>query len=81
MKFSDNLIRNSLREVYVKDSAKRFATRDEFGSNLWDIEKENIAFDKHLHSKIHLYKVPARAVRIGESIYDKTGKFEAYRSE
>lgn len=81
MNFSDRIIRDEFYECYVKRSEVDFKQRKESGSNLWEIEKFNIAFNKSQNSPVHLYKTPARDVKIGESIYNETGDYVAYRSE
>lgn len=67
MKFSDNKLRNSTSKVYIKTNEVDFSKRDEYNSLLWEKIKES------------LYQVPARAVKIGESIYNKDGIYLAYR--
>lgn len=76
MKFSDNIERTALEQVFVIRTQKEMEAREEYDSNLWDIERENF-----LKNGNNLYSTPARDVKIGESIYTKAGKFIAYRSE
>ena len=75
MKFSDNIIRKSLDVVHVIRTTAEMEAREEFNSNLWNIEHENISEGKNL------YSTPVRDVKIGESIYTKDAKFIAYRVE
>jgi hypothetical protein len=42
MKFSDNIIRRNLDVVHVIRTTSEMEAREEFNSNLWDIERENI---------------------------------------
>ncbi len=79
MKFSDNIIRENSDIVFVIRTDAEMEARDEYNSNLWGIEK-CIGKDK-AGRKVWLFSTPARDVKIGESIYDEQGKFEAYRSE
>lgn len=81
MKFSDRIIREELDDCFVKRTEKEFKAREESGSNLWDIEIYNIAYDKAQGSPVNLYKTPARDVKIAENIYDEKGNYIAYRSE
>lgn len=74
MKFSDTITRDSLEIVFVKRTEKEMAAREEYNSNLWDLEYR-------IGKDVFVYSVPARDIKIGENIYDKTGKFIAYRSE
>ena len=75
MKFSDGIIRKTLDVVHVIRTTSEMEAREEFNSNLWDIEHENILDGKNL------YSTPARDVKIGESIYTRDAKFIAYRVE
>ena len=75
MKFSDNIERTSLEEVFVIRTSKEMEAREEYNSNLWDLERENF-----LKKGNNIYKTVIRDVKIGESIYTKAGKFIAYRS-
>jgi hypothetical protein len=74
MKFSDNIIREPLDEVFVKRSEIQMDTREESNSNLVDVQEYDV------EAGVNLYQVPVRDVKIGESIYDERGKFVAYRS-
>jgi hypothetical protein len=74
MKFSDNIERNSLDEVYVIRTEKEMKAREESNSNLWDLIRENF-----LKKGNHLYKTVVRDVKIAENIYSKTGRLIAYR--
>ena len=73
MNFSDKIIRSSLDVVFVKRSDEEMEVREEYHSNLWDIEKK-------LGKGVYLYSVPARDVKIGENIYNEKGEFVSYRS-
>jgi len=75
MKFSDNIIRENLDMVFVKRSSAEMEARDEYNSNLWDVEKEGISFDKATQTKVNLFSTPARDVKIGENIYNKKRRF------
>jgi hypothetical protein len=75
MKFSDNIIRRNLDVVHVIRTTSEMEAREEFNSNFWDIERENILNGKNL------YSTPARDVKIGESIFTKNAKYIAYRVE
>jgi hypothetical protein len=75
MKFSDNIIRKGLDVVHVIRTTAEMEAREEFNSNLWDIEHENILAGKNL------YSTPARDVKIGERIYTESAKYIAYRVE
>ena len=75
MKFSDGITRKTLDVVYVIRTTSEMEVREEFNSNLWNIEHENISEGKNL------YSTPVRDVKIGESIYTKDAKFIAYRVE
>lgn len=75
MRFSDNIIRKCLDVVYVIRTTSEMEAREEYNSNLWNIESENILKGKNL------YSTPARDVKIGESIYTRDAKFIAYRVE
>ena len=74
MKFSDNIERTSLEEVFVIRTAKEMEAREEFNSNLWDLVRENF-----LKKGNNIYKTVVRDVKISESIYTKNGKYIAYR--
>jgi hypothetical protein len=74
MKFSDNIIREPLDEVFVKRSEVQMDAREESNSNLVDVQEYDV------EAGVNLYQVPVRDVKIGESIYDERGKFVAYRS-
>ena len=75
MKFSDNIIRESLEVVYVIRTQKEMEAREEYNSNIWEKVKD-------FPGNSHLFSIPVRDVKIGESIYNNTGnKFIAYRSE
>ncbi len=75
MKFSDNIIRKNIDVVYVIRTTSEMEAREEFNSNLWDIERENILNGKNLYSTL------ARDVKIGESIFTKNARYIAYRVE
>lgn len=75
MKFSDNIIRKNLDIVHVIRTTSEMEAREEYNSNLWDIERENFLNGKNL------YSTPARDVKVGESIYTENAKYIAYRVE
>lgn len=75
MKFSDNIERTSLEDVFVIRTSKEMEAREEFNSNLWELEREDF-----LKKGQNIYKTVVRDVKIGESIYTKSGRFIAYRS-
>lgn len=75
MKFSDNIIRQDLDTVLVIRTEEEMQEREESNSNLWEIERENF-----LKKGNNIYSIPVRDLKIGESIYDKNGKFISYRS-
>ena len=75
MKFSDNIERGGLDTVYAIIKESEFEQQDEFYSLLWDVERYNF-----LEKGQNLYSIPARALKIGQSIHDKNGKYVAYRS-
>ena len=74
MNFSDKIQRDSLEEVFVIRTEEEMNLRDESNSNLWNLERENF-----LKKGNNIYKTVARDVKFGESIYDKFGKYIAYR--
>lgn len=74
MKFSDNAERTSLEEVLVIRTSDDMNSREEANSNLW-------GFKRSLDTKKYLYYIPARDLRIGESIFDLNGNHIAYRTE
>jgi hypothetical protein len=74
MKFSDNIERTSLEEVFVIRTSEEMEAREEYNSNLWDLERENF-----LKKGNNLYQTVVRDLKIGESIYSKSGKLIAYR--
>ena len=67
--FSDSLLVPELETVLIKKANSNFEKRDEANSNLWDDEFNGFI------------STPARAVKIGETIYYKDGSFRAYRVE
>jgi len=76
MKFADNKNRENIY-TFVKR-----VENDELLNDLnADIQKSNIAFDKSEKKPVHLYKIAATEVKIGENVYDKEGNFKTYRSE
>ena len=79
MKFSDNITRSSITLCYVKRSESQMNEREEVNSNLWSVEISGISYDKATNSSVHLFKTPARDVKIGENIYSNSGNFIAYR--
>lgn len=76
MKFSDNIERTSLEEVFVIRTEKEMEARGEYNSNLWSLERENF-----LKKGNNLYQTTIRDVKVGESVYTKIGRFIAYRVE
>lgn len=74
MNFSDNAARTNLEIVFVKRTETEMEAREEYNSNLWEIEKYDIK------PKVNLYATPARDVKIGEDIFSKKGEFIAFRS-
>jgi len=74
MKFSDKIERTSLEEVYVIRTSEEMKAREEYNSNLWDLERENF-----LKKGNNIYKTVVRDVKISESIYNKKGRYLAYR--
>lgn len=80
MKFSDDIIREKFEEVFIKRTESDFEKSDEYNSNVWEVEKYDISYDNTSKAYFNLYKVPARAVKIGEDIYSQDGTFVAYRS-
>ena len=75
MKFSDNIERASLEEVFVVRTAKEMEAREEYNSNLWDLQRKNF-----IKKGNNIYKTVSRDIKIGESIYTKNGRLIAYRS-
>lgn len=75
MKFSDNIERTSLDEVFVIRTEKEMEAREEYGSNLWELKRSG------LQKGNNIYKTVVRDVKIGENIYNKNGKTIAYRVE
>ena len=82
-KFSDNIIRTSLEEVFVIRTFEDMLNREEANSNMWELARFNIFSENNTKSyKIKsLYKTLVRDLKIGESIYTETGKFIAHRVE
>lgn len=76
MKFSDNIERTSLEEVFVIRTKKEMEAREESNSNLWELQRENF-----LKKGNNLYQTVVRDVKVSESIYNKAGRFVAYRVE
>lgn len=50
--------------------------REEYNSNLWEVQRYDF-----LKKGNNLYKTVVRDVKIAESIYNKAGRFVAYRFE
>lgn len=73
MKFSDNIERTSLEEVYVIRTEKEMEAREEFNSNLWELQRSG------LQKGNNIYKTVVRDVKVGENIYNKAGRTIAYR--
>lgn len=74
MKFSDNIERASLEEVFVIRTTEDMNSREEVNSNLWDLKRS-------LGNKNFIFSIPARDLRIGETIVNWKGNFIAYRTE
>lgn len=67
IQFSDNLMIDELEIVRIKKFKSNFQNRSESNSNLWEDETNGFI------------STPARAVKIGESIFYDDGTFRAYR--
>lgn len=67
IKFSDGLLIEELEIVRIKKRGAEFKSRLESGSNLWEDQQDGFI------------TTPARAVKIGEYIYNEDGTFLAYR--
>ena len=82
-KFSHNIIRTSLEEVFVIRTFEEMLNREEASSHMWELARFNIFSENATKSyKIKsLYKISVRDLKIGENIYTDTGKFIAYRIE
>jgi len=80
-KFSDNIIRTSLEEVFVIRTSEEMLKREEASSHMWELARFNIFSENNTKSyKIKsLYKTLVRDLKIGENIYTEKGKFIAYR--
>ena len=76
MKFSDNIERTSLEEVFVIRTEKEMEAREEFNSNLWELQRSS-----GLQKGNNIYKTVVRDVKVGENIYNKAGRTIAYRVE
>jgi len=76
MKFSDKIERTALEVVFVIRTAKEMEAREEYNSNLWNLERE---FNSK--KKENLYSIPVRDLKISESIVKANGKMIAYRTE
>ena len=74
MKFSDNLERTSLEEIFVIRTANEMEAREESNSNLWEIHRK-----KFLKKGNNIYQTVCRDVKISESIYTKNGRIICYR--
>ena len=83
LKFSDNIIRTPLEEVFVIRTSEEMLKQEEASSHMWELERFNIFSENNTKSyKIKsLYKTLVRDLKIGESIYTEAGKFIAYRVE
>ena len=81
LKFSDNIIRTPLEEVFVIRTSEEMLKQEEASSHMWELVHFNIFSEKNIKSyKIKsLYKTLVRDLKIGENIYTSTGKFIAYR--
>lgn len=80
MKFSDHIERTNLELVYVLRTRNDMNSREEADALLFDVEKFNIKKTKK-DGWLNLFSTPVRDVRIGESLYDETGKYITYRTE
>ena len=78
MKFADNIIREDLDMVVVKRTYTEMSARPEFNSNLWS--EIRFVGETDNGQPLRLYKVPVRDVKIGENIYNGSGRFLTYRS-
>ncbi len=67
IQFSDNLLIPELEIVRIEKIKSNFHNRAEANSNLWEDETNGFI------------STPARAVKIGESIFYEDGTFRAYR--
>ena len=54
MKFSDNIERTNLEEVFVIRKSEEMEAREEYNSNLWDLERRNF-----LKKGNNIYSIPA----------------------
>ena len=81
LKFSDNIIRTPLEEVFVIRTFEEMLEQEEVNSHMWELERFNIFSENNTKSyKVKsLYKTLVRDLKIGENIYTDTGKFIAYR--
>lgn len=75
MKFSDNIERTALEEVFVIRTEKEMEAREEFNSNLWELHRSG------LQKGNNIYKTVVRDVKVSENIYNKAGRMIAYRVE
>lgn len=64
-------------KVLIKSSDREFNQRNVSDSLGWEQGKP---VDKKGRDVIYSYSIPAREVKIGESIYNEDGSFRAYRS-
>lgn len=78
IKISENRQLGNLTLVYVKRTEKEMEAREEFHSLLWEQVSRVYAKSR---IPVYLYKIPARDLKIGESIFDKKGKFIGHRLE
>lgn len=75
MRFTDNVERDLLSEVYVVRTEQEMEAREEFHSLLWEVEIYDFSPDGRL------YQTVARDVKVGELIYTKEGRYIGYRAE
>jgi len=75
MKFSDHVERTSLDEVFVIRTEEEMMAREESNSNLWELHRSG------LRKGHNIYKTVVRDVKVGENIYNASGKTIAYRIE
>lgn len=75
MTFSDRTERKATSKVLVSRTKKEMESREEYQSMLVDYVRVS-----HIKNE-HIYSIPAREVKIGESILTTQGRFLAYRTE
>lgn len=75
MKFSDNIERTCLEEVFVIRTEREMEAREEFKSNLWELYRSGLKRGNNM------YKTVVRDVKLGENIYNRACRIIAYRVE